>query len=607
MSLFDRFFAKSRSTVLHITSSNGFHLRPAAVFVTEAKKFSCTIEAETRGESVNAKNLNALLSLNLDKGDHFDLICKGRDAEQAMESLIQTFESLMQTEQEVIPASKENHSYEGKCIEGEIIAQGITVAPLWYYREEIIAAKEDTNFKDAVGKSLQSLDIHTEKHKQSVDGDIYMAQRALLETLAKGCESLEVFEAAVVRESDALRGGKMEAKIIDYKDILQRVRQHMGYEIHASYPDQPFILVADDLLPSQVEGLPTHTAGVILQKTSLTSHTAILLRASGIPSLIVRTTTPTPEQTVILDSHTGTLIIQPTKEDFAKAQKYKEADMQAKKIATEKRFERAVTSKGKTVNVLANVTDVTSAKQAKEAGADGIGLLRTEFLFKEEAPDFEAQKNAYRSIFSLFNDVTVRTLDIGGDKALPYIDLPKENNPFLGIRGVRLFKTHPELMETQLHAVFEAAEGKAIKVMFPMVSTVEEFTDARDFAKKVAEKYECDISDIRFGIMVEVPSVLFQIKEFNQVVDFYSIGTNDLNQYLFAIERTHPSLTLDPHSEVLFRAIEHIVKETDRPVSICGELAGDTSAVPRLVTMGLEILSVSPKRIASAKEAVRHV
>jgi len=607
MSLFDRLFSKSRTAVLHITSSNGFHLRPAAVFVKEAKKFSSTIEAETRGESVNAKNLNALLSLNLEKGDHFDLVCKGKDAQEALEHLTQTFEQLMQDDKEVTTTQKEDHHYEGTSLEGEIIAQGIAIAPLWRYREENITTGDDKLFKEAVAESLQEIDALAERHKHSVDGGIYMAQKALLESLAQGCETIEELEAAISKESDTLRGRKMEAKIIDYKDILQHVKRHMGYETTALYPDHPFILVADDLLPSQVETLPSHLAGVVLQETSLTSHTAILLRASGIPSLIVRAEIPASEQHVILDAHSGILLLQPTEADLAEARRRQEEDKKTGKTAAEKRFEPAVTSNGKRVKVLANVTDVASARQAKEAGAEGIGLLRTEFLFKEEAPSFKAQKDTYSAIFSLFDDVTVRTLDVGGDKALPYIDLPQEKNPFLGIRGVRLFKTHPQIIETQLRAVFEAANGKEIKVMFPMIATVEEFTEAKAFAKKVAAKYDIDISNVRFGIMVEVPSVLFLMQDFNKVVDFYSIGTNDLNQYLFAIERTHPTLSFDPRSEVLFRAIEQVVKESDKPVSICGELAGDTEATTRLVNMGIETLSLSPKRIAALKETIRHV
>ena len=607
MSLFDRFFTKTRTAVLHITSANGFHLRPAAVFVKEAKRFSSTIEAETRGESVNAKNLNTLLSLNLENGDHFDLVCKGKDAQEALEHLTQTFEQLMCNDKEIATTQKEAHHYEGMSLEGQIVAQGIAIAPLWHYQEKTIATEDHTTFKEAVEKSLRTLETLTKKHDASADGDIYMAQKALLEGLLEECNTIEEFVTAVSKESNALRGGKMEAKIIDYKDILRCVRGHMGYETTALFPDHPFILISDDLLPSQVETLPSHTAGVVLHETSLTSHTAILLRASGISSLIIRTDIPASEQNVILDAHSGILILQPTEADLKKAKQRQEADKETERNATDKRFAPAVTTNGKHMKVLANVTDVASAKQAKEAGAEGVGLLRTEFLFKEEAPSFEAQKDAYTAIFSLFDDVTVRTLDVGGDKSLPYIDLPKENNPFLGIRGIRLFKTHPQVIETQLRAVFEAANGKEIKVMFPMVATVEEFAEAKTFAKEVAAKYDIDISNVHFGIMVEIPSVLFLMQAFNKVVDFYSIGTNDLNQYLFAIERTHPSLSLNPRSEVLFNTIEQVVKESNKPVSICGELAGDTEATTRLVNMGIETLSLSPKRIATLKETIRHV
>ncbi|HEY9190963.1 MAG TPA: putative PEP-binding protein, partial [Sulfurovum sp.] len=188
-----------------------------------------------------------------------------------------------------------------------------------------------------------------------------------------------------------------------------------------------------------------------------------------------------------------------------------------------------------------------------------------------------------------------------------YIQLPPENNPFLGVRGIRLFRTHPELLEEQLHAIFSAAGEKRIKIMFPMVSTVEEFIEAKAFAKEVAKKHAFDISHLFFGMMIEVPSVLFLLKEFNEVVDFYSIGTNDLAQYLFATERTHPLLKTDELSPVLFSAIQAILEKATRPVSLCGELAAHKDAIPALVDLGITTLSVSPKRIARTKEVIRHV
>ncbi len=607
MSLFDRLFPKNRTVVLHITSSNGFHLRPAALFAAEAKKFPCNIEAESRGKVVNAKNLNALLSLNLDKGDHFDLICKGKDAEAAIETLTQTFETLMKHDTEIAPIEAKERLYEGTSFAGEIISKGVAVAPLWHYTQTVHQEENGTDFTTAVTGSIAELETLYRTHKAKADSTIYLAQKALLASLLQRCDSLEALEAAVQEESEALHGGKLEAKISDYQDILYRVKRHMGYRTIVNYPNVPFILVADDLLPSQIESLPKETKGVILKNTSPTSHTAILLRASGIPSLIFRKTLPPTDGAVILDATAGVIVTAPTPADLEEAKKAMSENQDKLQQAHRQRLKPAVTASGQTVKVLANVTDPASAQTAKEAGAEGIGLLRTEFLFKEHAPSFEEQRDAYRAIFDLFDDVTIRTLDVGGDKALPYIDLPKEDNPFLGIRGIRLLQTHPELIEAQLHAIFAAADGRGIKVMFPMVSTVEEFKTAKNFAKDVAHKHSLEIANISFGIMVEVPSVLFLMPEFNKVVDFYSIGSNDLNQYLFAIERTHATLTLDPRSSVLFDAIGRVIQEADKPVSLCGELAGDTEAVPELIKRGITTLSLSAQQIPIIKETIRHV
>ena len=607
MGLFDRFFAKSATAVLHITSPNGFHLRPAAVFSAEAKKFAASIEAETRGQSIDAKNLNALLSLNLEKGDHFDLVCKGKDAEKALESLTAVFEKLMESDEAAENIDKATHTYEGSAFHGDIIAQGIAIAPLWRYREHHSQEVNNTDFHTALANTADTLETEYKTNKTSPEGTIFLAQRSLLETLSQDVQTIEAFESAVNSAISALEGGTMAAKITDYRDLLGRVKNAMGYKIQVVWPTSPFILLADDLLPSQVEQLPKTLEGVVLQKSSLASHTAILLRAAGIPSLLIWDAVEATGQPVILDGFAGMLVTNPAPNDFETAKQLLTQSQNQKKQQHTKRFDASITTSGKTIHVLANVTDPASAKAAKEAGAEGIGLLRTEFLFQEKKPTFQEQTEAYKEIFSLFDDITVRTLDVGGDKALPYIDLPKESNPFLGIRGVRLFKSHPHLIAEQLKAIFTAAEGKALKVMFPMVDSVESFTQAKAFAKAVADKEQLDISKIAFGMMVEVPSVLFLLSEFNKVVDFYSIGTNDLNQYLYAIERTHPTLALDPRSEALFRAIKQVTAEAEKPVSICGELAGDGDATTRLVNAGITTLSVSPGLVAQTKERIRHV
>jgi phosphocarrier protein FPr len=543
----------------------------------------------------------------LEKGDTFTLITQGKKAEEALKKLHLLFETLMQDDKKIDKIEKASHDYEGDVIEGEIISEGIAIASTYRYSTKEVQHESQTTFKDALDKSIEELETLNADNAKDENAGIYLAQKELLASLGQSSHTLTELETQVQEESKKLLGTKLDAKRSDYMDILQRVKKHLGLEIQVTFPQTPFILLCEDLLPSEIEHLQqTEVAGVILKETSINSHTAILLRAAGIASLIADTEQVIENKKAILDTHAGVLVQSPTTEDLQKAADRLEKDLKQQKISADKRFEPAYTHQGKKINTFANVADINSAKTAKDEGAEGIGLLRSEFLFKTEKPSLETQHKAYKEIFNLFEEITVRTLDIGGDKALPYVDLPEENNPFLGIRGVRLFSTHPELLEEQLYAIFRAAENRSIKIMFPMVSSVEEFNQAKSFAKNVAKKYQVDISNLLFGIMIEVPSVLFMLESFNDIVDFYSIGTNDLTQYLFAIERTHPSLKTDELSPALFSAIETILEKTTKPVSICGELASNKEAITKLLELGIETLSVSPKRIAQTKETIRH-
>ncbi|RLA59208.1 MAG: HPr family phosphocarrier protein, partial [Epsilonproteobacteria bacterium] len=594
MSFLKNLFSKRYKTTLTVTSSSGFHLRPVAVFVSKAKTFKTDIKASHKDKTVNAKAINSLLSLNLDKGDSFELSCSGRSAQEALAVLSDTFSFLMQDETETSKKDKKSHAYESKVLNADIIAEGIAIAPLYHYAQKEQYTPNALSFQEAFVHSLEALDTLYTKHKEEKNADIYLAQKELLFDLASELDHIEDFESQVQEASLKLVGGKLEAKRVDYQDILQRVKTHLGYSYAMTLPSKDFILVAKDLLPSDIQNLEqSQVQAVILQKTSLTSHTAILLRSSGIASLIVTEDLPLSKNAVILDALAGILVLNPSNSDIKQAKEqqrllgFEEAKSHAK------RFQHALTKSGEHISVLANVSDLESAKLAKEEGAEGVGLLRTEFLFTQTKPSFTKQVQAYEDIFALFKDMTVRTLDVGGDKTLPYLHIDKEDNPFLGVRGVRLFKTHPDILAEQLHAIFLASKGKKVKVMFPMVSTVEEFSQAKTFAQEVAQKHTLDISNILFGIMLEVPSVLFLLEEFNKVVDFYSIGSNDLSQYLFATERTHPILKTDALSPVMFAVIDKIVKESDKPLSICGELASNKKAIKQLISLGIKTLSVS--------------
>ncbi len=608
MQFFKKLFSKPLSITLTVTSSNGFHLRPVAKFVSVAKTFNCDIDAIFQGKSVSAKAVNVLLSLGLDKGDSFTLTSRGKDDKVALESLQKIFSVLMAEDREVAEIVKSSHSYTTKYLQGSSIYAGIAIAPIYQHSTKESYKKNNATFKGAVVESIGALAKLHQNNKQRHTGDIYLAQKELLLALTSDTKDIEAFSLLIEEEIKTLKGTKLESKSVDYQDLLRLVKSNLGYSYHSHFPTKPFILLAEDLLPSDITELENHPVqGVILKNTSLTSHTAILLRTSGIPSLILSEDFDTTSKIIILDTYASVLLIHPNKEDLQHAKEAQNLKKTEEALNYKKRFDTATTKDHTLINVYANITDIKSATLAKEEGAEGIGLLRTEFLFTEQSPSLEMQTNTYREIFTLFDDITVRTLDVGGDKALPYINLPKEDNPFLGVRGVRLFQSHPEIMAAQLHAIFLAASNKKIKIMFPMVSAVEEFNHAKNFAQDIAKQYSLNIENILFGIMIEVPSVLFALEDFDKVVDFYSIGTNDLSQYLFAIERTHKTLKIDPLSPVLFTVLENIVNTVTKPISICGELASHTEAIPKLVQMGYSTLSVTSKNIPQTKETIRYV
>jgi len=603
-----KLFYKAYSTSLTVTSEHGFHLRPVAQFSQLALTFACDITLTQQNKVANAKNLNETLALTLNQGDIFTLTTQGKNATKALEALRVLFNMLMKNEKNEKHIEKTLTQYNGSFIAGEIITQGVVIAPLHRYETDTIQEKSTLSFQEALNLTIQHLDQEYRCASSATQSEISLAQKALLEDIGKEQQTVEAFEATIVKAIKALENSQFASKIRDYEDILKQVKMTLGLKVTLVLPKSKAILLAKDLLPSEIALLEKSTVcGVILEEGSMQSHTAILLRAAGIPSIIATLPSSVLNTEIILDALSGTVVISPTRTDIEQAEIQQEKYHKKMQNSQEKRFEKACTSTGISITVLANVGDILSAKVAKKEGAEGIGLLRSEFLFKQNKPSLEVQTKAYQEIFQTFDEITVRTLDVGGDKSLPYLQIPPENNPFLGLRGVRLFRTHPQLLREQLHAIFLAANGKKVKIMFPMVSSIEEFTSAKQFAQDVAKQYHLDISNILFGIMIEVPSVLFLLAKFNEVVDFYSVGTNDLTQYLFAIERTHPLLKTDELSDVVFSALEMILTQSTKPVSLCGELAANPKATQRLIALGMTQLSVSPKSIAQTKENIRHV
>jgi len=592
---------KKSEVELVITSPNGFHLRPIAKFANETKKFKSKITIIYNKREVIASNISELLSLSLDTDSKFILRAEGRDSSIATNHLIDFFNKLMLDDsRESIEKSRGDNL--GQI---EPIFKGVVVGRAYRYSQREIIENIEIDINRAISLVEQELE-----ELYNRDGtQIFLAQKELLISLIPdgGFNSLDEFRDVIKESILAVEGSAFSSKILDYRDLEQRVLSHLGVKRVLNLPDRKSILIARDILPQDVDIIKnSKIVGVVLEHGSLTSHSSILLRSVNIPSLILNGDIDREvEGEIILDSINSKLILSPTREELSDAKKKEERLKIEKERSFNSRFDIVKTRFGKKIKILANVTDIESAREAKEFGADGIGLLRTEFLFKEVKPTLQEQIETYKEIFELFDDITVRTLDIGGDKSLPYISIPKEDNPFLGLRGIRFSLYEQELFREQLLAIFKAHNQKPIKIMFPMVSQRDEFTKAKEIALDVAKENSIDISNILFGIMLEVPSVILAIKIFDKEVDFYSVGTNDLTQYLFAIERTHNILKVNPLSPILISALKIIIDTTKKPVSICGELAGIDEAVKVLVKIGYNKLSVSPKLVPHIKSRVR--
>ncbi|MDD3774702.1 MAG: HPr family phosphocarrier protein [Sulfurovaceae bacterium] len=598
-----KLFAKTHQIAIRLNAPYGVHLRPSAMMAGIAKKYSCQIMLNIGDKQADVKNMNAVLALGLQDNDEIVLEARGKDALEALRALGEFLSALAAKEDDQeLKQDLQKADYEGHVLQGTSICGGVAVGVPYLYEVQSNSSNgAKISFDDAYQMALEELE------SLSVDNDIFRAQKSILESISH--HSHEEFIKNIDEAVTSLKDTANQVKIADYQDIKRRVTKLIQGVKSLVFPKTPFLLIANELLPGDIPTLiKENIQGVIVKNLPPRAHAALLLRSYKIPaiSLEIASFEPT-DNMMILDGSQGLLVTAPTKSDLSSANNAISAEASNSISVNEKRFEPAITKSGKHIKVLANITDVASAQEAKDAGCEGIGLLRTEFLFRETKPTFDEQVEAYRSIFTLFDEVTVRTLDIGGDKKLPYLTLQHEENPFLGVRGIRLFETHLELMEEQLLAILKAKQNGELKVMFPMVATVDEFNYAKSVAHALASKHSVSLSGVSFGIMVEVPSVLFLIEEFNKVVDFYSIGTNDLAQYLFAIDRTHATLTVDPHSNVLYDAIKYIQDRATKPVSTCGEIASNCDAIEKLVNIGINTLGVTPAMIPTIKARIRDV
>jgi phosphoenolpyruvate-protein phosphotransferase len=423
---------------------------------------------------------------------------------------------------------------------------------------------------------------------------------------------------------EALDDEYLSARAADVRDVAARVlRLLLGVaEIPTAGLTAPSIILARDLTPSDTVMLDKSLVlGFCTAEGGATSHTAILARGLGLPAVVgagLDVLEILDGATLVLDGGDGMLLVEPDKQAVAGYRVRQAATGTVLAQARERAHEPAVTRDGHRVEVVANIGNVEGAQAALESGAEGVGLLRTEFLYleRDHLPDEEEQYQAYRAIVDVFGDwpVILRTLDIGGDKELPYLDLPDEMNPFLGLRAIRLCLARPELFKPQLRAALRAGAGRNLKVMFPMVATVAEVREARAVLEECRAELLAEgqpvAEEVEIGIMVEVPAAALMADHLAAEVDFFSIGTNDLSQYTLAADRTNAQVA--PLASGFQPAVLRLVRDVivaaharDKWVGLCGELAGEPLAVPILLGLGLDEFSMNPPAIPLAKQVIR--
>ncbi|MFC5814985.1 phosphoenolpyruvate--protein phosphotransferase [Nonomuraea harbinensis] len=421
-----------------------------------------------------------------------------------------------------------------------------------------------------------------------------------------GLDAPHALEAAFARHREALAslGGYLAERAADLDDLKHRaVAAALGVPMPGvPSPGHPFVLVAEDLSPADTAGLGPDVLALVTVKGGPTSHTAILARGRGLPAVVACAGAAhlVDGTYIAVDGATGEIVTGVTEEDAARVREQDSAE-RARLAATSG---PGRTADGHPVKLLLNIG---SAADLRPDG-EGVGLFRTEFLFldRKQAPTYEEQVTAYADVFTAVPYVVVRTLDAGTDKPLPFLGLPEEPNPALGVRGLRVDRVLPDVLDTQLDAIAEAARrtGAEAWVMAPMVSTPGE---AAAFARRARAR-----GIARVGAMVEVPAAALLADRLLREVDFLSIGTNDLSQYTYAADRQHPALAdlLDPAQPALLRLVELCAeagRAAGKPVGVCGEAAGDARLAPILAGLGVTSLSMAPVCVPAVRDALaRH-
>ncbi|KAA0678969.1 phosphoenolpyruvate--protein phosphotransferase [Roseomonas genomospecies 6] len=631
----------------------GLHARPATAWVETARASAARIQVRHGDLVADAKALVALLQLGLRAGDSVVVSAEGEDAVAALARMKATITRLTAREKaDAAAAQKARAPARGwtppnplPAIPGIAASPGLAIGPVHVLPRAVVSVPDEPvplieggdRLHEALSltrQNLKALADDTARRLGPSEAAIFTAQVEILndtdlvtlacQLMVEGHGVAWSWHRAVERTAAglaALDNPVLAARAADLRDVGQRVLARIDPALRTGgapdLPDTPCILVAEDLSPSDTAALDmARVIGLATAQGGPTSHTAILARTLGLPAMVaggaalMELANGTP---AILDGQTGRLHLSPAEADTADARAWIAREQARRAEEAARRGLPARTRDGHEVEIGANVNRPDQVAVALSQGAESVGLMRTEFLFLErgDAPGEDEQYETYRGMLAALEGrpLIVRALDIGGDKQVPHLQLPQEENPFLGVRGARLLLRKPELLETQLRALYRAAKGGGhLSIMFPMITALGEVQALRAACERI--RAELDAPAVPLGIMVEVPAAAIQADVLARHVDFFSIGTNDLTQYALAIDRQHPELAAEADSlhPAVLRLIRMTVEGAERHgrwVGVCGGIAGDPFGAALLTGLGVRELSMTPRDIPAVKDRLR--
>lgn len=635
-----------------VTFDHGLHVRPASQVVAALKPFACEVSFVFEGRSADARSAVSMMGLGVRRGDTIEVRTRGADGHAALEALedllgpaaaenarraaeaISPVAALLAAGGEAVRAGTD-----ARRLEGVIASRGIAIGRVVHWTQPDLPIVErgsgEAGERTALDRALEKVQRLMQEAAASAHGE----RRALLEAhrelvadpglrsqadewIRRGKSAAFAWRRATRAVAETLArldDTRMRERAADLRDLENQVLLVLAGQDAAPLLtlDAGAVLVADDLLPSALIGLDRDSiAGIALAFGGPTSHVSILAAAAGIPALVAlgpRALAVKDGTIVVLDAEHGWMDIDPPAAELASIERAVTQREEERAADGASAMPEARTRDGLRVRVNANLGSLDEVAAAVANGAEGCGLLRTEFLYldRREAPGEDEQAGEYQRIATALDGrpLTIRTMDVGGDKPIPYLPMPREDNPALGLRGVRASFWKPGLLRTQIRAILRVRPHGQCRILLPMVTDAEEVRSIRAIVEECAR--ELGVPAIPpVGAMIETPASALLAEQVAQAADFLSIGSNDLSQYTLAIDRAHPELArrLDALQPAVLRLIALVADAGaahGKPVSLCGALGSDVDALPILIGLGVHEVSAAPAMVPRLKRTAR--